>query len=73
MSPSQEKQHLAKRHMKTDLDATKEGGTADQSTWVNILIDSEEEGGTADQSTWVNILTTSLTGEVAEPSTKVNV
>ena len=54
MSPSQEKEHLAKRHMKTDFDATKEGGTADQSTWVNIL-------------------TTSLTGEVAEPSTKVNV
>ena len=43
-----------------------------QCTGVNILIDSEEEGRTAVQSTWVNILTISLTGEVAEPSTKVN-
>ena len=53
MSPGQK--HLAKRHTNrgTDLVAT-------------------EEGGTADQSTWVNILKTSLTGEVAEPSTKVN-
>ena len=24
----------------TDLDATEEGGTADQSTWVNILMTS---------------------------------
>ena len=55
-----------------DLDATEEGGTADQSTKVNILIDSEEEGRTADQSTRANTLPTSLTGEVAEPRTKVN-
>ena len=37
-----------------------------------LHVDAAEEGGTADQSTRVNILTTSLTGEVAEPSTKVN-
>ena len=55
-----------------DWDATEEGGTGDQSTKVNTLINSEEDGRTADQSTRSNTLTTSLTGEVAEPSTKLN-
>ena len=32
------------------LNAIEEGGTADQSTRVNILIDSEEEGRTAQRS-----------------------
>ena len=54
------------------LDATEEGRTAYQSTKVNIFIDPEEEGRTDDQSTRVYILTTVLTGEVAEPSTKVD-
>ena len=36
------------------------------------ILEATEGGRTADQSTRVNILTTSLTGEVAEPSTKVN-
>ena len=39
---------------------------------MSTVIDSEEEGRTADQSTRANTLTTSLTGEVAEPSTKLN-
>ena len=43
---------------------TEEGGTADQSTKVNILINSEEEGRTAGQSTRANTLMTLLTGEV---------
>ena len=45
------------------LDATEEGGPADQSTKVNILIDSGE-GRTDDQSTGVNILTKSHTPTV---------
>ena len=36
-----------------------------------LHLDATEESGTADQSTKVNILMTSLTGDVAEPSTKV--
>ena len=55
-------------HGTKPTDGTKEGGTADQSTKVNILINSEEEGGTVDQRTKANTLTTSLTGEVAEQS-----
>ena len=40
-----------KRHKnrETVLAATEDGGTADQSTRVNIAIDSEEDGRTADQ------------------------
>ena len=58
--------------MSLHLDATEEGGPADQSTKVNILIHSGEEGRTADSCpTWTS-LRTSLTGKVAEPSTKVN-
>ena len=61
MSPGQESQH--RRHIKnreTDLDATKEGGTADQSTLTTLFTDK-----VAEPSTKVNKWTTLGKGRMA--------